>query len=297
MLNPATEAPGSGPTIADAPARRALRRYEETTVDVIVERYLAGDSTPTISADLGIPIRTVGYQLERRGIERRPSSVPYKHPAPGERVCALEGCDEKFTPTGYQVAQGGGRFHSRAHARAAQRVAEPEPRKCRYRHCDRIFTPWPSEAARPGHGQFCSPEHRQLHFWRADKGAAVASFVDSLKERGLWRSRAQKKWGSAWGGAEGGAPTLAERDETNVRNAAGVALDCYRRNPTVARRDVVTLVVVALEGRDVLFDQQGTRRWARDPVRRAAEKRAIRRLEAAAKLADFADTLLAREFG
>jgi hypothetical protein len=201
MKKPAVTAPASGPTIAleahvaelratidtriaeTAPPIRPLRRYDEATVDKIVERYLAGASTVRISADLGIPIRTVGYQLARRGIERRPSSVPHKHPAPGERVCAREGCGERFTPTGHQAAQpGGGRFCSRACARAAQRVADPEPRACRYKHCGKIFTPWPSEAVRPGRGQFCSHRCRQLHFWR-DEREKVEAFLHSVDER------------------------------------------------------------------------------------------------------------------
>jgi hypothetical protein len=195
MLNPQDRSAGSGPTIAARQARRALRRYDEATVDVIVERYLAGDSTPKISADLGIPIRTVAYQLERRGIKRRPPSVPHKHPAPGERVCAFEGCDEKFTPTGYQVARGWGRFCSPACARAASRVAEPEERTCARNGCENRFTPMPSEAVRPGRGRFCSHRCRQLHLWRTGQ---VTSFVESLKKRGLWRSQAQKTWIPRW---------------------------------------------------------------------------------------------------
>jgi hypothetical protein len=99
------------------------------------------------------------------------------------------------------------------------------------------------------------------------------------------------------GGLKGGAPTLAETDETIVRVAASVALDCYRRNPETLRRDVVRLVARKVAGRDAMFHPDGRRRDSRDGVRRKAEKYAERLLNAACTLDDFASTLISCDFG
>jgi hypothetical protein len=220
MKNPANTAPSSGPTVtleahvADlraavdtelaetAPRVRALRRYDEATVDIIVERYLAGASTLVIARELRMPVRTVNYQLRRRGIELRPPAVPWKHPAPEARTCPT--CGEAFTPTGHQVANGGGKFCSCPCARAARRVAEPEERTCARKGCGETFTPMPSEAVRPGHGRFCSHRCRGLEFWRT--GRVPLSFVRSLEERGLFGPRGRKRWLPQWAGPLGGRP-------------------------------------------------------------------------------------------
>src|SRR5438034_8915674 len=103
MQRPANKAPASGPTVQKAPVRRTLRRHTEAQIDIAVEHYERGDSAETIEGELGIPASTVYYHLERRGIARRPCAVPYKHPVPEERVCARDGCEKRFTPTGYQA--------------------------------------------------------------------------------------------------------------------------------------------------------------------------------------------------
>jgi hypothetical protein len=220
------------------------------------------------------------------------ASVPRKHPARQLRPCEREGCQNLHAPTGYQVAKGEGRFCSRACHYAARQVAEPEERVCARKDCEVRFTPYPSEVAK-GKGHFCSDRCRGLALFRTRQ---MSAFVDSLKERGLWGSQADVRWRRRWNGQKGGAPTLLEKDEERVRLAAGIALECYRRNPGVARRDLIALVVRELEGREALFHPSGRKRDSRDPVRRAAEKCAVRRLEAACKLPDFADTLLARDF-
>jgi hypothetical protein len=125
----------------------------------------------------------------------------------------------------------------------------------------------------------------------------MEGFVSSLKERGLWGPKADRRWRRLWNALKGGHPTLVESAEADVRAAAARALDAYRQNPSVRRVDVVALVVRSLEGREALFHIDGRRRDSRDPVRRAAEKRAIRRLQAACTLPGFAETLLARDFG
>jgi len=276
-------------------AVRTLRRYDEETVDVIIERYVAGESGPKLATEFGMPIRSFYYQLNRREIQRRPPSVPHKHPAPGQRVCAREGCKNKFTPTGYQAAQpGGGRFCSRACHYVARRVAEPEERTCARTGCTITFTPYPSEAVRPGHGQFCSMSCRGMHLFATGQ---MDGFVESLKERNLWGPKADERWRRLWNGLKGGRQTLLETAEEDVHKAARTALDAYRQNADVRRAEVVALVVRRLEGREPLFLVDGRRRDSRDPARRRAEKRAIRRLEVAATLPEYADTLLERRFG
>src|SRR5439155_4320295 len=108
------------------------RGIDAATVEAMAARYEQGLSYKTVGREFGRAESTVRYLLvERRGIVSRPSSVPYKHPAPEERVCAREGCDERFTPTGYQAAQpGGGRFCSRACHYAPRYVADPEDPVC-----------------------------------------------------------------------------------------------------------------------------------------------------------------------
>jgi hypothetical protein len=280
-----------------APRIRALRRYDEQTVDALVARYMQGAGSPTLAVDFNMPVRTVQYQLRRRGIELRPSSVPYKHPAPGEQVCALEGLRREVhadrlsgrTRLGTLLLAD---MRARGLARRGPGAADVSLQALQqglYAMAERgcAAGPWPVLFTRaPAAAPLASRQGCGRRELRRSAQRARALGQQSSEEMGQCMGRSRRR-----------RADLAEKDETNLRNAAGVALDCYRRNPNVARRDVVTLVVVALEGRDVLFDQQGTRRWARDPVRRAAEKRAIRRLEAAAKLADFADTLIARDFG
>jgi DNA invertase Pin-like site-specific DNA recombinase len=146
----------------------------------VAELDAAGVPRKEMAEELGVSRSQI--QADLRDLNRPKRPPRRKHPAPEKRVCALEGCDEKFTPTGYSVAQGWGRFCSRPCARAAERVAEPEPRTCRYQHCDTVFTPWPSEGARPGRGQFCSHRCRQLHFWR-DEREKVQPFLRSVAER------------------------------------------------------------------------------------------------------------------
>jgi hypothetical protein len=153
-----------------------------------------------MAAQLGISPSQL--QADLRDLDRPKRAARRKHPKPEARTCAREGCEEVLTPTGYQVARGWGRFCSRPCARAAGRVAEPTPRECRYRHCNRIFTPWPSEAARPGHGQFCCHEHRQLHFWR-DEPERVAGIIRSLEGRGLLKARGRKRVFGRLGGKKG----------------------------------------------------------------------------------------------
>jgi hypothetical protein len=87
-------------------------------------------------------------------------------------------------------------------------------------------------------------------------------------------------------------------DEVEARQAAAHALELYRQDQgqKVSRPKVVSYVVVRTEGKAHEFHPDGRRRDARDPVRRAAEKRIVRRLETAAELPDLAATRLARDF-
>lgn len=280
--------------IVDRQGVQRTRGLDAVTVDGLVKGYKQGASGDTLEDEFGIPRSTVYYHLHRRRVEMRSPNVPWKHPAPEEQVCAYEGCDEEFTPTGYSVARGWGRFCSPACHYAARQVAAPEERVCAQQGCEVRFTPYPSEAVRPGHGECCSMSCRGKHLFATGQ---MEAFVDSLKERGLWGPNADRRWRRLWNGLKGGPPTLLEKAEEDVRRAALTALDCYRRCPDVHRPDVVRLVVNELEGRPALFHADGRRRDSRDSVRRGAEKRAVRRLEAACTLPDFAKTLLARDFG
>jgi hypothetical protein len=173
-------APASGPTIPAAPPRRTLRRYTEAEVDAWEERYKLGDSLETIERELGPPASTVLYHLKRRRIARRPCAVPYKHPARSLRPCEREGCHNFHAPTGYQVDKGEGRFCSRACHYASRYVAEPEERVCARKGCEERFTPYPSEAVRPGHGECCTMSCRGKHFFATGQ---MEAFVKSLKVR------------------------------------------------------------------------------------------------------------------
>jgi hypothetical protein len=197
-----------------SPAIRTLRRHDESTVDRIVERYEQGAGGKTLAKEFGIPRSTVYYHLRRRGIERRPPSVSWKHPGPFPRPC--ETCGAEFTPTGYSVAKGWGRFCSRTCKGVGERVADSEERTCARKGCSKRFMPTPSEAVRPGHGQFCSRECRQLHFWRADEGARVTSFVSSLEERGLFKGGGRQRWHGRWSGAKPPAPGAPPRGRPRV---------------------------------------------------------------------------------
>jgi hypothetical protein len=220
MQRPANTAPASGPTITAPPARerRTLRRYTEEQVDEIVARYLRGDSTLKIERELGIPVRTVGYHLKRRGIERRPTSVPHKHPARTLRTCEREGCQNLHAPTGYQVTNGEGRFCSRECGYVARRVAEPRERTCP--NCGFTFTPWPHEVDR----EFCNPSCRQSFNWK-DGRPAARGLVEWWKAEGMHGRARQRRLGGWEGGKYGDLGgrervTVTPQQRANIKMAS-----------------------------------------------------------------------------
>jgi DNA-binding XRE family transcriptional regulator len=78
-----------------------------------------------------------------------------KHPEPGSRVCARDGCEVEFRPTPAQAAKGWGRYHSPECYCEARRIhppAPPAPCEC---GCGRMIRPKGSDAAR-GRGRFYS---------------------------------------------------------------------------------------------------------------------------------------------
>jgi hypothetical protein len=211
-------APASGPTVA-APAareRRTLRRYDEETVDVMADRYLAGESGPALSAEFGIPIRSFYYQLARRGIQRRPSSVPHKHPPRVLRVCEREGCHNLHAPTGYQVANGEGRFCSRECGYLARRVAEPRERTCP--NCGFTFTPWPHETDR----EFCNPSCRQSFNWK-DGRPGARGLVEWWKAEEMHGRARQRRLGG-WEGGKYGELGGRERVTVTPQQRANIKL-------------------------------------------------------------------------
>jgi hypothetical protein len=238
-----------------APPIRTLRRLNEATADAIVARYEEGAGLDTLEAEFRpIPRSTIYYQLRRRGVRMRPSSVPHRHPAPEPRTCAREGCDTAFTPTGYQVAQGEGRFCSRACARGASRVAEPEERTCARKGCGNKFTPMPSEAVRPNHGRFCSYRCRGLESWRTGN---VAGFVQSLTERGLFKLRAQRRWGGRWGGHKAPGPGARPRGKPRGYSEKQVRIIqlLRERDPKIGRARAARLSGTTEKQARVILDQ------------------------------------------
>lgn len=78
----------------------------------VAEMYARGDSMAKIATTLGRSTPSVLRDLRRLGIQTRRVGAPRKHPNPGVRTCAREGCEKTFTPTGPQAAAGWGSYCS-----------------------------------------------------------------------------------------------------------------------------------------------------------------------------------------
>jgi hypothetical protein len=98
----------------------------------IVDRYLAGERTARLAAELGLTSWALRCRLRRRGITRPPRPEPTcarcgqpctrratlcrscrrRHPPASPRPC--EGCGLIFIPPAAKLARGAGRFHSYA---------------------------------------------------------------------------------------------------------------------------------------------------------------------------------------
>jgi transcriptional regulator with XRE-family HTH domain len=323
MKNPATETPGSGPRIASVSDRTPRRRSKSRVAQLRIERgvvqdelaTLLGTSVPRYS---GIENATLEEQWRWPTVEQAqrlseffgagiPDLWPFLTIGPcgcGRALCseltfngrwcrsrrmgpAELGCDACKKPLDYRrpARVGERNFHRECYLQLP-RPRTGETRLCPV--CEKPVYRKPSRAKRYSETA-CSPSHWAQHRLRLGWRAVI---IKQVAASNLKRFGSTRLFGHV-----GGRPRLSKKHEAIVRKAAGVALDCYRRNPDTPRGNVIALVVYEIEGRDKLFTPEGTRRLSRDAVRRAAEKRAIRRLDVAATLPDFGETLLARDFG
>jgi DNA-binding XRE family transcriptional regulator len=248
-----------------------------------VDRLYSNLTSPELAALLGVSAQTICRDVHALGREARPAHTRPKYEPTG-RLCQRCGKPLRFRhPSDHANLRG--LYHRECYEQGGVVNKCPICGRERYR---------PRSQAKK---VCCSYSHASRYRWNVSR-AGLRRFIKSRRSgQGRWSGEARQRWGRLLGGASGGAPTLAQRDEASVLQAGAVALDCYRRNAETPRRDVVHLVAYKLDGREAFFDLEGRRRDARDPVRRRAEKRAVRRLEAAAQLPTFAQTLIAREFG
>jgi AraC-like DNA-binding protein len=180
------------------------------------KRYLEDDSLSlkAAAAEAGISGPTLQRYLEAQGIPRRsPGEHGRVHPVPTERTCEC-GCGQRFTPTGAQVARGGGRFRSTSCANRVTGRLKSEQREQRghgrYIACANAACPkerwvWASAEARRGSGLFfCSRRCWGLYRWR--RAIGVKRTIESLVERGFASKADRHKWKRRWNGLLGGAP-------------------------------------------------------------------------------------------
>ncbi len=160
----------------------------------------------------GEPFRPAG--------ERRFCSLPCayearrKHPKPSKRVCAFEGCERRFTPTGPQLSRGQGTYCSKTCEGAARRKRE----LVRCAHCGDEFS-ISSKLHRQGQ-RFCSRSCWHRYRWR--HGVAVSPELLAGKTMGRARQRWQGRWAGKKYGKLGGRPQVVATAEqrTEIENLA-----------------------------------------------------------------------------
>lgn len=94
--------------------------------DQAAELYARGLTLTEVGQRLGVSPSTVLNYLAALGVDRRRNQST-RYPKPEPRICGHPRCNVVFTPQGFQVAKGRGRYCSTACARAAGQVY-PIPR-------------------------------------------------------------------------------------------------------------------------------------------------------------------------
>jgi len=140
---------------------------------------------------------------------------------PEERVCARDGCENRFTPSGSNVAMGWGKFCSkRCSALSTDAHRRKKGLEIACLECGRAKWRYDSTV---GAG-FCSHECWGKYRWKY-RGETISDDLVSLRSgraRQQWRGRQAGPRGAAGGiegGREGGRPAKATKEQ---------AVECWR---------------------------------------------------------------------
>ncbi len=199
----------------------------------IATLYREGSTLEAISSLYSVSPGTVVAILDENGVRRRKGGNRRIYPVPEERTCANDGCEERFTPTGRQLALGHGRYHSYAcknQATLGGRRTRGEWVTCPV--CSRVRWYMASEVARGN--RFCSPSCWGLYRFR--HGLFSPEFV-----RPFWSGRTrQVLLGRAAGkfGKLGGRPRILITHEQRAEIAKFAAMGWGRR--AIASRMLLT---------------------------------------------------------
>jgi DNA-binding CsgD family transcriptional regulator len=282
------------------PGRRALTLLERRAeAELAASLYRRGASQADIASQLGISERTVQRYLRELGVEIRPPGRKPLYPRPEPRLCEC-GCGNVVSwakPS--EAAHGRGRYVSREHRAAAERVyPEPGERVCKNPRCGKRFRPAPEHAARSETvARFCSAQCYRTsdHFanlgrerlsdaWARGIGLARGAAARTRDDGTPWfggrtRQKLLGRW-NGWRGGAAGAEGGHKKGEAAALRTIDLALRAVAKRPNLTRRQLIELLILNLEGREAIYAPDGSRRSRRDdPVYRGARKRIERRLE------------------
>jgi hypothetical protein len=192
-------------------------------------------SVQKVAGILGCSPMTVWRDIKAAGVTLFHTNEPKTE----ERICARDGCENRFRPTPRQVRLGYGKFCSRHCDHEAHRIYEkPTERECARPGCENRFTPTGSNVAM-GWGSYCSKrcsavmtydrkrkkgqivacDHCGEEFWRYDCALLENNFCSrECWNRYRWKhglaispdlvslttGRARQRWYGRWAGRKYG---------------------------------------------------------------------------------------------
>lgn len=266
------------------------RRVEVDVAEIERLYFVEGLNTKQVGKKLGCSPNTVSRRIRELDRVPRPPGKQEKYPPVKVGSCGTPGCTDpecEIEPGTCHCGCGERTAIASRHDRRHGRIKD-EP--CRFirAHYDRL-----------------REEYQRFH--AAKMTATMNELYADPRRKARWaydRHRSTRLYGplnkliAEEKGKELGPRPLTDQKHKNaqlVRREAAAALDWYRQDPSLSSSAVVALVLRDVD-REALF-LNGRKRDSRDRIRRAAEKRTKRHLDAAARLPEYAGTLLAASFG